>query len=107
LRAALTSAYGYKRNLITIVYPGAHHVFDAKMSVKKVSTKNDENCQFEILDNGSLVDSATGGLFPEKDWPGDHIKPCSVKFAFYGRNMSAAKKYKIDAIDFFLNALQP
>jgi hypothetical protein len=40
------------------------------MSVKKVSTKNDENCQFEILDNGSLVDSATGGLFPEKDWPG-------------------------------------
>jgi len=94
-------------NVQTIVYPGAHHVFDAKMSVKKVSITNDGNCQFEILDDGSLVDSTTGELFPEKDYPGDHIKPCSVKGASFGRNMSAAKQYKIDAIDFFLNALQP
>ncbi len=94
-------------NITTIVYPGAHHVFDAKMSTKTVSTTNDGNCQFEILDNGNLVDSATGELFPEKDYPGDHIKPCSVKKATFGRNMSAAKKYKIDAIDFLMNALQP
>lgn len=94
-------------NITTIVYPGAHHVFDAKMSTKTVSTTNDGNCQFEILDNGNLVDSATGELFPEKDYPGDHIKPCSVKKATFGRNMSAAKKYKIDAVDFLMNALQP
>ena len=94
-------------NISTIVYPGAHHVFDAKMSTKTVTTTNDGNCQFEILDDGNLVDSATGGLFPEKDYPGDHIKPCSVKKATFGRNMSAAKKYKIDAIDFLMNALQP
>ncbi len=94
-------------NITTIVYPGAHHVFDAKMSTKTISTTNDGNCQFEILDDGNLVDSATGELFPEKDYPGDHIKPCSVKKATFGRNMSAAKKYKKDAIDFILNALMP
>ena len=93
-------------NITTIVYPGAHHVFDAKMSVKKVSITNDGNCQFEILDDGSLVDSATGELFSEKEYPGDHINPCSVKKATFGRNKSAAKKYKTDAIDFILNALQ-
>ena len=93
-------------NITTIVYPGAHHVFDAKMSVKKVSITNDGNCQFEILEDGSLVDSTTGELFPEKEYPGDHINPCSVKKATFGRNMSAAKKYKTDAIDFILNALQ-
>lgn len=94
-------------DITTIVYPGAHHVFDAKMSTRTVSTTNDGNCQFEILDDGYLVDSATGELFPEKDYPGDHIKPCSVKKATFGRNMSAAKKYKKDAIDFILNALKP
>ena len=94
-------------NVQTIIYPGAHHVFDAKMSVKKVSITNDGNCQFEIVDDGNLVDAATGELFPEKDYPGVHIKSCSVKGASFGRNMSAAKQYKIDAIDFLLNALQP
>lgn len=93
--------------ITTSVYPDAHHVFDAKMSVKKVSISNDGNCQFEILDDGSLVDSATGELFSEKDYPGDHIKPCSVKSASFGRNNAAAKKYKTDAIEFLLNALQP
>jgi dienelactone hydrolase len=92
--------------ITTIIYPGAHHVFDAKMSVKKISLTNDGNCQFEILDDGNLVDSYNGELFPEKEYPGDHIKPCSVKSASFGRNNSAAKKYKTDAIDFILNALK-
>lgn len=44
--------------------------------------------------NGSLLNSATGELFPEKDYPGNHIKPCSTKKVTFGRNNSAAKKYK-------------
>ena len=69
--------------------------------------KNDGNCQFEILDDGRLVDGETGELFPEKDYPGSHIKPCLKKKGTFGRNNSAAKKYKIDAIDFMTTALQP
>lgn len=94
-------------NIKTIVYSGAHHVFDSPSSVKKLSMTNDGNCQFEIFDNGSLVNSTTGEFFPEKDYPGNHIKPCSKKKLTFGRNNSAAQKYKIDAIDFLTNALQP
>jgi dienelactone hydrolase len=94
-------------NIKTILYPGAHHVFDSRSPVKELSMINDGNCQFEILDDGSLVDSATGELFPEKDYPGDHIKPCLEKKGTFGRNNSAAKKYKIDVIDFMTNVLQP
>jgi dienelactone hydrolase len=97
-------------NIRTIVYPGAHHVFDAQGPVRTFKAENDGNCQFEILNNGNLVDSVTGEQFPEKDLYSDnnkYINPCKTNTVSFGRNNFAAKQYKIDVIDFFVNALNP
>ena len=94
----------------TIVYPGAHHAFDAQGSVRTLKAENDGNCQFQILNNGNLVDSVTGEQFPERDlYSNDkkHIAPCKTNTVSFGRNNFAAKQYKKDVIDFFVNTLNP
>lgn len=97
-------------DVTTKIYPGAYHVFDSPSSVKSISMDNDGGCQFSILNNGYLVDEATGKQFPEKDIYADnniHIKPCLTKSVSFGRNNSAARQYKIDALEFFVNTLKP
>jgi hypothetical protein len=94
-------------NVKTIVYPGAHHVFDSPGDVKKYRFDNDGACQFLIQNNGLLLDPATGETFPEREYPGDHIKPCSKKSGKMGKNYKASKKYKTDVIDFMVEVLKP
>jgi dienelactone hydrolase len=93
-----------------IIYPGAHHVFDANMPIKTFSGLNDGDCQFEILDNGNLLDGATGENFPERDiYAGNdkHIKPCASKKMTFGGNSKARKAYKKDVVAFFIQTLKP
>ena len=77
------------------IYPGAHHSFDSSSSVKSVPMDNDGNCQFEILNDGLLVDSATGERFPERELYASnnvHIKQCKTGSISSGRNDLAAKR---------------
>jgi len=104
---AISNAGG---DVTTKIYPNAHHVFDSNSSIKSLKKDNDGGCQFQVLNNGNLVDSATGEQFPEREIYANnkaHIKPCMTNSVTFGRNSFAAKQYKIDALEFFMNTLNP
>lgn len=97
-------------NVQSIVYPEAHHVFDSPSGVKTFNAENDGNCQFQILNNGNLFDSATGEEFPESELYSDdnkHIAPCKSNTVSFGRNNFAAQQYKKDIVQFFKETLKP
>jgi|GEM_PF-2343824 len=97
-------------DITTKIYPDAYHVFDSNISVKKSKMDNDGSCQFQILKNGMLVDAATGEQFPERDIYANnnaHIKPCMTNSVTFGKNVFAAKQYKLDALEFFVKTLKP
>ncbi len=94
----------------TIVYPKAHHVFDGSSAVRSLTMENDGGCQFQILNNGNLLDSASGEEFPERELYLDgnkHINPCKTNKVTWGRNNFASKQYKKDTLEFFIKALKP
>ena len=97
-------------DIMTKIYPDAYHVFDSNISVKKLKMDNDGSCQFEVLNNGMLVDAATGEQFPEREIYANnnaHIKSCMTNSVTFGRNAFAAKQYKIDTLEFFVKVLKP
>ena len=104
---AISNAGG---DITTKIYPDAYHAFDSNITVKKLKMDNDGSCQFKILNNGKLVDAATGEQFPEREIYTNnnaHIKPCMTSSVTFGRNNFAAKQYKMDALEFFVKTLKP
>jgi len=89
----------------TIVYPGAHHGWDAPSQPQWIEKlTNSAPCHFDILDDGQLLDATTGELIPERKWD-QQMKYCATQGGTSGRDSKAAKKCLDDTVDFLVQVL--